>query len=49
MIDYYNETGLIPKINSPWFGKATPNIPLSKEQKKEKENQLKKDFDFLMQ
>ncbi len=50
MIDYYNKTGLVAKINNPWgWGQETPIIPLSNEQKKIKENQLAEDMKILMQ
>ncbi len=49
MIDYYNKTGLTPKIVNPWFNDAYPDIPLSAEQKKIKEQQLAEDMKILMQ
>lgn len=38
-VEYYNKTGLKPKIKSPWFGDTVLDIPISKEmQDKAKEN-----------
>lgn len=48
MIDYFNKTGLTPKINNTWFGDSTPIIPLNKEEKQAREKQLAADMKELM-